>query len=108
MRELITSGVTRNRRRKRAQHDRTFMRPLDLAAVLATLRAAADVQMVSLLTRSTMRHVDRVRSRTSRPGVPSVLKPSDWSALAEPRIVAGVRLVRLLQWLDSTHLARVR
>jgi hypothetical protein len=84
------------------------MRQVDVCAALNAMAVAPDVQMLSLLTRTTVGHTARIRSRTQQAGAPSVLTSVDWQSLAEPRHVNGLRLVRLLQWLDSTHIARVR
>jgi hypothetical protein len=46
------------------QHDRTFMRPVDMPALVKVLHTEADIHMVSLLTRSTMGHTTRIWDRT--------------------------------------------
>lgn len=90
------------------QHDRNLNRPVDVRALVAILRTCGDVNMISLLTKTTMHHSTRVQSRCmqSRAGCP--ISAREWAALAQPRVVRGVRLVRMLQWLDSTHIAKAR
>eukprot|EP00892_Ulva_mutabilis_P004240 jgi/Ulvmu1/2188/UM013_0034.1 len=89
------------------QHDRNLNRPVDIGGLVAVLRTRTDVNMISLLTKTTMHHATRVQSRCtqSQHGCPVTL--AEWTALAQPHHIGSVRLIRMLQWLDSTHIAKV-
>lgn len=89
------------------QHDRNLTRAVDAKTLVAILRSCEDVNMVSLLTKTTMHHSIRVQSRCMQALQGCPITAPEWAALAQPRLVVGVRLVRMLQWLDSTHIAKV-
>lgn len=78
------------------QHDRFFMRRLDLRRVVRAIREDSRVQSVYLGTHNTSDYVQRMRSRFK----------VDVSGLAVR--AAGLRLLPMLVWLDSTHVARTR
>lgn len=89
------------------QHDRNLIRAVDAKTLVAILRSSEDVNMVSLLTKTTIHHSIRVQSRCMQALQGCPITAPEWAALAEPRLVGGVRLIRMLQWLDSTHIAKV-
>lgn len=90
------------------QHDRNLFRPVDVVALAAILRSHTDVNMISLLTKTTMHHCTRVQSRCTQSLQGCPVTVAEWAELARPRTVGGMRLIRMLQWLDSTHIAKVR
>jgi hypothetical protein len=90
------------------QHDRTFLREVDLNGAVAALLREPDIAMISFLTASTIGHAKRIRGRCAEAQQRCVMQPTDWAWCSTAREVAGLRLVPMLQWLDSTHIAKVR
>ena len=88
------------------QHDRTFMRHVPVQQCLDALRMGSSVNMISMLTSSTANHAERVCARLASTGFK--LCDRDLQQLSTPKHVCGLRLLPMLQWLDSTHLAQVR
>lgn len=83
------------------------MRAVDLRAVATVLLSEPDISMVSFLMASTLGHAKRIRGRCAQAQKCSVMTPADWDWCSSVRTVAGVPLVPMLQWLDSTHVAKV-
>jgi hypothetical protein len=83
------------------------MRFVDVNVLVGALQNAPDINMISLLTKSTTRHVERMKGRFASSTAANVMKLEDWQFFECPRMVCGVRLVPMMQWLDTTHLARV-
>ena len=83
------------------------MREADLRGVIEAVRTQPDVNMAGFLTASTMRHALRMQSRDSGAQQQSTMRKADWEWAETPRLVGGVRLLPMLQWLDSTHVAKV-
>jgi hypothetical protein len=90
------------------QHDRTLMREVPGSGLIQAMEADASINMISLLTKSTMHHAARVRGRLAQIGSADVLTQQDWEHLTSAKHVCRLRFLPLMQWLDSTHLARVR
>jgi len=79
------------------QHDRALCAPVDVASLVAALEEApGDVHSVGLTTSTTVDYQHRIASRGGLP-----------AQLFAPRRVAGLSLVPLAAFLDSTHVARV-
>ena len=89
------------------QHDRTFVRDVPVCQLVEALQSSDDINMVSLLTRSTMRHLEKTESRCTNACGSTALCAADWQQLQQPRWERGLRMLPLLQWMDSTHVAKV-
>ena len=79
------------------QHDRPMIAAADLASLCAALQASSDINYIGLPTSMNACGA----SGHGRPGLPSAL----WKPEAA-RIAAGLRLVPLAAFIDSTHVAR--
>ena len=89
----IESGLVQTRQMLVVQHDRCFMRSINLLRAVQCMRADERVKYLLLPTRSTHNHAMTFRGRYG---------------VQLPTIdVCGVRLLQLGFWWDSTHLATV-
>lgn len=73
------------------QHDRSFVASFPLEGVLAAMDAEPAVKYVGLCTSTTLNYAHKIRSRYQIP-----LQSLD---------VCGLRLLPLIYWYDSTHIA---
>jgi len=85
------------------QHDRTFLRAVDVEAVATSvLESKGAVGYVLLPTRSTHSYPQQVASRLGELGCRGDL---DITRLARPMSCAGLRLLPCPKWYDSTHIS---
>jgi hypothetical protein len=106
------------------QHDRTFLRHVPVKSIVAAMEASASwahqegsdglpdqvVKSVGLLTRSNMNYLQRVVGRPSFRGHHLDIELLTWKPL-ELRTGGGAnqpKLIPLLQFYDSTHIALTR
>jgi hypothetical protein len=102
------------------QHDRTFMRSVDLNAVLRAMDAHEQLFYVGLPTSSVLNHggapeTSDVRKAECSRGfegymhfVASKYKVHIASHVLVPPELGGAKLVPLVQWYDSTHVCRLQ